>query len=752
MVELLQHNQETYQEIQEIFRTKNRACVVQPTGSGKSYLMLKLLEDYSDKKILIIQPQRYIIEQFKDTMPMEMKKFDVQFLTYSKLTNLDNQGIENIKPDLILIDEMHRAGAKKWQTGVKKLLNTYPDAKTLGLSATPIRYLDGSRNMAEELFDGNMACDMSLSDAIIRRILPLPRYISALYTFENEIAKTSTKIAQSHNSEEDKTKLLDQVAELKKRLDKASGVPVILRKYLTGISGKFIVFCRDINHLEEMRSVVKQWFSDAGFSDTKIYAVHSKNHSKDTEFQTFREDNSDCIRLCLAVGMLNEGIHDIDGVILLRNTISPNLYYQQIGRALSCDGQLTPIIFDLVANAQSLEECNLKSDLAERIKREQSNNKDFVEDFDLDSFFILDEVIDAVNQFKDIESRLIDGFERGLEHLEEYIKEHGDALVPTRYVCSDGYNLGRWMADRRIEYKNKVLSIHKTKELEKLEFCWSVQDIRFKERIVQVICFAEKRKKLPSSCSKDDYERKLGAFLATQKKEKKKKGNGYPQWKIELLESIEGFTWELESFKTFYDLLVGYKRENGNLNIKWEENWGEYKIGQMLRYWKQKYKHGKIPDDRLMKLKKLGLKLEGHTDSLWKEKLELIGLLANKEVKVKSKGEYSSLYSFIVTTIKNNAGRLTPEERKNVETVIGCCIDEIGNRVETRKIEVFNDEGIYIETYNSCLEASRNLSQRFDIKYNNCAIGRVCKGKQKKHNGFTFKYVNEDTPLKVDGN
>ncbi|WP_027294266.1 Helicase associated domain protein [Robinsoniella sp. KNHs210] len=752
MVELLQHNQETYQEIQQIFKTKNRACVVQPTGSGKSYLMLKLLEDYSDKKTLIIQPQRYIIEQFKSSMPWEMEKIDVQFLTYSKLSNLDNQEIESIKPDLILIDEMHRAGAKKWQTGVKKLLNTYPNAKTLGLSATPIRYLDGSRNMAEELFDGNMACDMSLSGSIIRRILPLPRYISALYTFDNEVAKTSTKIAQSHNSEEDKAKLLDQVAELKKRLDMASGVSVILRKYLTGISGKFIVFCRDINHLEEMRSVVKQWFLDAGFSDTKIYAVHSKNHSKDKDFKTFKEDNSDCIRLCLAVGMLNEGIHDIDGVILLRNTISPNLYYQQIGRALSCDGQLTPIIFDLVANGQSLEECNLKSDLAERIKREQSDNKDFIDDFNLDSFFVLDEVIDAVNQFKDIESRLIGGFEFGLQRLSEYTKEHGDALVPIGYVCSDGLALGRWVSARRKEYKNKVLSIHKIKELEKLEFCWSVQDIRFKEQMTQVICFAEKRRRTPNLRAKDAHERKLGVFLTIQKAEKKRRGDSYPQRRIELLESIEGFTWEFDSFKTFYDLLVGYKKENGHLNIKQEEEWGGYKIGDMLARWRKKYKNNQISKDEMEAFKKLGLNLENKNKMILRERLGIIETLANQEKKVKSNGEYSSLYYYIITSIKNNPEKLTQEERKNVEAVMGCKIAEMGSRSNSRsrKIEVFNDEGINVETYDSCMEAERKLSQRFDIKFNDSSIGRACT-KNRQYKGFTFKYVNEDTPLETDG-
>lgn len=750
MVELLQHNQETYQEIQQIFKTKNRACVVQPTGSGKSYLMLKLLEDYSDKKTLIIQPQRYIIEQFKSSMPWEMEKIDVQFLTYSKLSNLDNQEIESIKPDLILIDEMHRAGAKKWQTGVKKLLNTYPNAKTLGLSATPIRYLDGSRNMAEELFDGNMACDMSLSDSIIRRILPLPRYISALYTFDNEVAKTSTKIAQSHNSEEDKAKLLDQVAELKKRLDKASGVSVILRKYLTGISGKFIVFCRDINHLEEMRSVVKQWFLDAGFNDTKLYTVHSKNHSKDKAFKTFKEDNSDCIRLCLAVGMLNEGIHDIDGVILLRNTISPNLYYQQIGRALSCDGQLTPIIFDLVANGQSLEECNLKSDLAKRIKQEQSDNKDFIDDFNLDSFFILDEVIDAVNQFKDIEGRLIGGFERGLEHLEAYIAENGDALVPRKYVCSDGFALGRWTNARRKEYTNKLLSIMKIKQLEKLGFCWSFYDIKFKKRIQQVICFTEKCGRTPVPHSKDDYERKLGIFLKKQKSEKKRRKDSYPQWRIELLEAIEGFTWETNGFKVFHKALIEYKKESGNLNIKAGEKFGEYNIGDMLAYWKQKYKNNQLSKEEIEILKKVGLNIENKNKLLFKERLDQIGILANEEVKVKNQGKYSTLYAYIITTIKENSEKLTQEEIKNVEAVMDCKIAEIGLHCNSRKVEAFNDNGIYVETYDSCRAAARNLSQRFGTKFNNFSIGQVCNGKQKQHKGFTFKYVNEDTPLETE--
>lgn len=54
--------------------------------------------------------------------------------------------------------------------------------------------------------------------------------------------------------------------------------------------------------------------------------------------------------------MLNEGIHvdDVDGVILLRPTVSPIIYLQQIGRALSAGSEKTPVIFDLVNNFDSL--------------------------------------------------------------------------------------------------------------------------------------------------------------------------------------------------------------------------------------------------------------------------------------------------------------------------------------------------------------------------------------------------------------
>lgn len=68
------------------------------------------------------------------------------------------------------------------------------------------------------------------------------------------------------------------------------------------------------------------------------------------EFTAFKKDDSKHMKLLFCIDMLNEGIHvdDVDGVILLRPTVSPIIYLQQIGRALSAGSEKTPLIFDLV--------------------------------------------------------------------------------------------------------------------------------------------------------------------------------------------------------------------------------------------------------------------------------------------------------------------------------------------------------------------------------------------------------------------
>ena len=60
---LFKHNAETYENIVRMFKDHNRVGVVQPTGTGKSFLFLKWIEDNQDSNILVLSPSAEIINQ-----------------------------------------------------------------------------------------------------------------------------------------------------------------------------------------------------------------------------------------------------------------------------------------------------------------------------------------------------------------------------------------------------------------------------------------------------------------------------------------------------------------------------------------------------------------------------------------------------------------------------------------------------------------------------------------------------------------
>jgi superfamily II DNA or RNA helicase len=136
-----------------------------------------------DKRFLVLTPSRFIISEIRKHIS---KPEHVSFMTYLKAMLLAKSEIKRLKPDYIILDEFHRCGAEEWSSGVDVLLKNYPDVRILGTTATPIRYLDGARNMAEEIFENQIAQNLTLAKAIVTRILPSPRYVSALYTFDED--------------------------------------------------------------------------------------------------------------------------------------------------------------------------------------------------------------------------------------------------------------------------------------------------------------------------------------------------------------------------------------------------------------------------------------------------------------------------------------------------------------------------------------------------------------------------------------
>lgn len=208
--------------------------------------------------------------------------------------------------------------------------------------------------MVEEIFEGNIASEMTLGEAIVRGILPKPTYISTVFSYKKELEKYEEKIKNSRfNAIHGKAERY--LEELRRALEKSKGLPEIFREYMADKSGKYIVFCTNSKHMDEMLANVPQWFSGVD-KNPSIYRVYSENAEAEREFEAFENDNSAHLKLLFCIDMLNEGIHinNINGVILFRPTVSPIVYKQQIGRALSVGTNKRTIIFDVINNFENL--------------------------------------------------------------------------------------------------------------------------------------------------------------------------------------------------------------------------------------------------------------------------------------------------------------------------------------------------------------------------------------------------------------
>ena len=280
---LFEHNEKAYRAAVRMMEQYGKAAIVHPTGTGKSYIAFKLIEDNPEKVVIWLSPSKYIFKTQLESLKRNDPDFplaNIHFYTYAKLMCCTQAQLDEIaaqKSAYIIFDEFHRAGAECWGESTVALLKLCPDAKFLGVTATNIRYLDNNRDMAEELFDSRVASNMTLGEAVVMGILPAPKYVTTVYQYQKALAKYQARV--------------DNL--------RAPGIQDVNQKYL-----------------DALRRALEQ------------------ADGLDKVFADFKTDTGDRLKLLFCIDMLNEGVHveGISGVILFRPTISPIIYKQQIAR------------------------------------------------------------------------------------------------------------------------------------------------------------------------------------------------------------------------------------------------------------------------------------------------------------------------------------------------------------------------------------------------------------------------------------
>ena len=395
---LFEHNEKAYRAAVRMMEQYGKAAIVHPTGTGKSYIAFKLIEDNPEKVVIWLSPSEYIFKTQLESLKRNDPDFplaNVHFYTYAKLMCCTQAQLDEIaaqKPAYIIFDEFHRAGAECWGENTVALLKLCPDAKFLGLTATNIRYLDNNRDMAEELFDSRVASNMTLGEAVVMGILPAPKYVTTVYQYQKALAKYQAWVdnLRTPGIQDVNQKYLDA---LRRALEQADGLDKVFAHHITNKSGKYIVFCANKEHMDEMVSHVPEWFAKVN-AEVAVYEAYSDDPGTDKAFADFKADKSDRLKLLLCIDMLNEDVHveGISGVILFRPTISPIIYKQQIARLDS---------IGMVWGNRNDRQWN-----------------------------------------------------QGYQEAKRYFEAHGDLRVPVNYVSPEGYALGKWVKRQRYTRQN----------------------------------------------------------------------------------------------------------------------------------------------------------------------------------------------------------------------------------------------------------------------------------------------------------
>ena len=684
-LQLFEHNTRAYQAVVRMLARYGKAAVVHPTGTGKSYIAFKLIEDHPDAAVLWLSPSEYIFKTQLESLQKQDPDFplaNVRFYTYAKLICCTAEQLAEVAalhPAYIIMDEFHRAGAERWGESVRKLLELCPDAKLLGLTATNIRYLDNNRDMAEELFDGHVASEMTLGEAIVRGILPAPKYVTTVFRYQNELAKYQARVdsLRSPGVQDANQKYLDV---LRRALEQADGLDRVFAHHITEKCGKYIVFCSGKEHMDEMLSHVPEWFTGVN-AKVKTYSTYASDPDASREFAAFKADGSGALKLLFCIDMLNEGVHveGISGVILFRPTVSPIIYKQQIGRALTAGCTKTPLILDVVNNFEGLCSISgLQSEMTAAVQRLYANGER--DRIVTERFEVIEQVQDCRVLFEQLQSSLSSTWDHYFSEASIYYAQYGDLNVPLRYRTPAGLSLGEWVQTQRSIRKGREKYGSLTpQQIERLDSIGMVWETRAETAWARGLEAAKRYRQeygdlqVPAGY-KDETGFALGNWIGNTRS--RYRSGGLEQNQIDELNAL-GMVWNSVDarWERFYAEAALYYERYGNLDfVKRYVTESGIRLGPWLKNQRAVYLKGELSPDKIQRLEAIGMEWDGRNDRQWRQAYEAARQYFQKHGDLEVPYDYTTpdglrLGQWVVRQRMAYKGRFSDKDKVNRKTL-----------------------------------------------------------------------------------
>ena len=254
-IKLFDYQEDMVKRVQEAFKHHDAVMVQMPTGTGKTYLLAALVGLFQKEEVWVVAHRRELVSQIKDTLERFFSSLKTTSIKVTSIKWLSRHyGEMEEKPGLIVIDEAHHALAETYA----EVMNAYPKAKKLGLTATPYR-LNGKG--FTDLFD-TLLCSWSMEKFIAEGRLSLYDYYSIKPDSADQLLIDSL---QKRGADGDyQQKELNEVMDVKPSLERLC---LTIKEYVPGKKG--IVYAISIQHAEH----IAEFYRENGI---KAVAISSK--------------------------------------------------------------------------------------------------------------------------------------------------------------------------------------------------------------------------------------------------------------------------------------------------------------------------------------------------------------------------------------------------------------------------------------------------------------------------------------------
>lgn len=335
--------------------------LVMPTGSGKTrtsvYFLLKEMVSRGYQVLWLVH--RWMLleqaaEQFYSFAPLVskenagMEQFKMvcisgkhssvsalerdDNLVISSVQSLCNKTmyLPNILQDkvILVIDEAHHSLAPSYRRIIRAVQKMRPNAKILGLTATPVRMNDKDTKALMHIYEDKPIYSVSMSELIAQKKLstPIPIPVETNVDIQTIIDIDEEKYIRKWG--EMPESLVQKVAQTNERNE------IIVDEYVKNAKkyGKTIIFALNAIHCDTLNEM----FHKKGIRSGYVYN-HKSAEENQSIIERFRHsEREDGLDVLININILTEGsdIPDIQTVFLTRPTSSDVLLMQMVGRGM----------------------------------------------------------------------------------------------------------------------------------------------------------------------------------------------------------------------------------------------------------------------------------------------------------------------------------------------------------------------------------------------------------------------------------